>query len=325
VTLPDAPTMRDVLAARRVITRYLPPTPLWSYPALSNVAGAELWLKHENAQPTGAFKVRGGINLLSNLAAEERDAGVVSASTGNHGQSLAYAALLLGLRCTIVMPEPVNPSKRLGLESLGADIEVVGDRFDESRRYAAELAERTGARYVHPANEPLLVAGVATLYLEIFERQPDLAAVFVPIGGGSGAAGACLVAEAVAPGCDVIAVQSSAAPAAYESYRAGRVVSRPNETAIEGVATGEGFELPLSVLRGRLADFLVVADRDVRQAQYLLLTHARTLAEGAGAVALAGFLQVADRYAGKRVGVAVTGGNASPAEVEQVLAAGAPA
>ena len=313
------PTVTDALAARQVVGRHLPPTPVWSYPALDRATGARLSVKLENTQPTGAFKVRGGINLLSRLTEAERRAGVVVFSTGNHGQSIAYAARLVGVPCCVVMPHPANPSKVLAMRALDATVQVHGESLEDARDHAELLAERDGKRLVHPANEPLLIAGVATLYLELLEAQPDLDAVFVPVGGGSGAAAACLVTSAVAPDCDVVAVQSSASPAAYESFHAGSCLTRPNRTVVEGLATGQAYELTQSMLRGRLARFLLVTDAKIRQAQHLLLTHARILAEGAGATALAGLRADPARYAGKRVGIVVTGGNASPEEVRAVL------
>jgi threonine dehydratase len=309
-----------VRAARAAIAGYLEPTPAWGAPALDEVAGASVVIKHEEVQPTGAFKVRGGLNLLAGMTPGERARGVVSASTGNHGQSLAYAAAALGGRCRIVMPEPVNPTKVRALRGWGAELVVHGDTMEAATAHARELAERDGARFVHPANEPALIAGVGTLYLELLTAHPELEYLLVPVGGGSGAAAACLVAASVAPGCRVIAVQSVESRAAHDSWRDGRPLERPNRTVLEGLAIGSGYALTQAVLRRHLADFVLVGDEQVRAAQLLLLTHAHTLAEGAGAAALAGLLAVAPRLAGARVGIVVTGGNASPAELATVLA-----
>jgi threonine dehydratase len=300
----------------------LVPTPSWGAPALDELTGCRVLLKHEQVQPTGAFKVRGGLNLLAGMTPAERAAGLITASTGNHGQSLAYAAHRYGTRCRIVLPEPVNPTKVRALRGWSAEVLAHGNCMEEAGAHAARLAERDGARLVHPANEPALIAGVGTLYLELLTAHPELDYLVVPVGGGSGAASACLVAAAVAPNCQVIGVQAAASPAAHDSWRAGRELSRPNRTTIEGLAIGAGHSSTQAVLRSGLADFVLVDDARIRAAQLLLLTHAHTLAEGAGAASLAGLLALGERLAGATVGVIVTGGNASPAEVSTVLGAG---
>src|SRR5262249_5843946 len=214
------PTLADVLDARRRIAPYLRPTPLYGYGALDELVGADVFVKHENHQPVGAFKVRGGVNLVSQLGDDERAHGVIAASTGNHGQSIAYAARLFDVRATICVPEDANPVKVASMRALGAELVFHGRDFDDAREHCQRLAAENGHRYVHSGNEPLLIAGVGTATLEILEEQPSIDAVIVPVGGGSGAAGACVVAAAVKPEVEVIGVQSSAAPAAYRSWRA---------------------------------------------------------------------------------------------------------
>jgi threonine dehydratase len=314
------PTVTDALRARRLIRDVLPPTPLWSYPALDPGPAAAVHVKHENTQPTGAFKVRGGLALLASMTADERARGIVGYSTGNHAQSLAYAAARHGTPCTIVMPERPNPGKARAVTALGAELIEHGATFDEAGPYAARLAAERGARLVSAADEPEIVAGVATAYLELFEQAPDLDAVLVPVGSGSGAAAACLVAAAVAPDCRVVAVQSAASPAAYESWRAGRLVERPNRTRAEGLATGTGFALPQALMRAGLADFLLVDDEDIARAQGSLMRDAHTLAEGAGAAAYAALHAHPDAFAGQRVAVVCTGGNAQEAEIAAAIA-----
>ncbi|WP_459802019.1 threonine ammonia-lyase [Herbidospora sp. RD11066] len=309
--------MRDILRAASLLARHIPPTPMWSYPVLNTVAGAELWVKHENTQPIGAFKVRGGITLLAALPGRER--GVVAWSTGNHAQSIAFAARLFGVPCAIVMPENPNPSKVAAVEALGATVVVGGATMVEAADVARSEADRLGRRLVSPADEPEIIAGVGTLYLEILRDQPDLDAIVVPVGSGTGAAAACLVARALAPGCQVIGVQSSAAPAAHDSWRLGEMVLRPMKTKVDGLATGSAYTMPQAVMRDLLTDFLLVTDDEIRSAQRLLLTHAHTLAEGAGAAALAGVLSRREEFAGKKIAIVVSGGNAGPAELEAVL------
>jgi threonine dehydratase len=314
------PTIDDILAARKVIEPHLPPTPLWSYPVLNAAVGAEVHVKHENVQPVGAFKVRGGLTLLAGLTAEERRRGLVTWSTGNHAQSIAYASAVYDTACTVVMHAAAAPNKVEAVRALGAEVVLHGANLEDARAWA--LANAGDRVVVSPGDTPGLIAGVGTLYVEIIEARPDLDAVVVPVGSGTGAAGAVLAAAALAPGCRVYGVQSSASPAGHDSWRAGELVERPNRTRVDGVATGHGYALPQAVLRGGLADFLLVDDDAIADAQRLLATHAHTLAEGAGAAALAGVLSRPDLFAGRRVAVVCTGGNASAAEIARLSPAG---
>ncbi|WP_059008811.1 threonine ammonia-lyase [Streptomyces specialis] len=309
------PTITDALRARRLLADHLPPTPMWSYPALDAAVGATVLVKHENVQPTGAFKVRGGLTLLAGMDPAERAHGVVGYSTGNHAQSLAYAAARFGAPCVIVMPEHPNPVKERAVRALGAELIEHGPDLGAAAEHAAKVAADRGMRLVSAADEPDLIAGVATAYLEVFEAEPALDAVVVPVGGGSGAAAACMVAAAVAPGCRVIAVQSAASPAAYDSWRAGVPLTRPSRTRVEGLATGSGFPLTQAMLRSHLADFTLVDDDAIAEAQWTLMRDAHTLAEGAGAAALAAVLADPARFAGQRVAVMCTGGNAGEREI----------
>ena len=213
------PTFADVLSAAAAIRPYLSPTPLLRHPLLGHALGTEVWVKHENHQPTGAFKVRGGINLLSRLGPDERARGVIAASTGNHGQSVAYAAALFGSRAVVCVPEGANRVKVAAIKAWGAEVVEHGRDFDEARLHCEQLAAEGGHRYVHSGDEPLLIAGVATETLEIVEQQPAIDVVVVPVGGGSGAAGACIVAGALGGRLEVIGVQSEAAPAAFRSWQ----------------------------------------------------------------------------------------------------------
>ncbi len=193
--------MKLIWEARRRIAPYLQPTPLYSYPLLSDLVGAEIHVKHENHQPTGAFKVRGGINLIGSMPEQEKALGVITASTGNHGQSIAYASRLFGVRSVIGVPENCNPSKLAAMKSWGAEIVIHGSDFDETREYVERLAAERGMRYIHPANEPLLIAGVATIALEVLEELPEAEVLICPVGGGSSCAGAPLgESEAVRSG-----------------------------------------------------------------------------------------------------------------------------
>ncbi|GAB3801947.1 hypothetical protein GCM10027605_20410 [Micromonospora zhanjiangensis] len=240
---------------------------------------------------------------------------MVSFSTGNHSQSLAYAGAALGVRCVLVMPAEANPAKVRAVRALGAEAVLHGADLAGAQEHAEHLARTEKMHLVSPGDTRELIAGVGTLYLEIVAAVPDLDAIVVPVGSGTGAAAASVVTTALAPSCRVVAVQSAAAPAAHDSWRAGACVTRPNLTRVEGLATGRGFDLPQRMMRSRLADFLLVTDERIGVAQRLLASHAHTLAEGAGAAGVAALLDHRDAFAGQRVAVVCTGGNASPAEL----------
>jgi len=309
------PDLADVLAARQRIAPYLRATPLYRYPALDALTGAQVWVKHENHQPVGAFKVRGGVNLISQLGADERRRGVIAASTGNHGQSVAYAADLFGVRAMICVPEQANQVKVESMRALGADVVFHGRDFDEAREYCEKQASEHGYRYVHSGNEPALIAGVATYALEILEDQPDAEAIVVPVGGGSGAAGTCLVAKAMRPSIEVIGVQSEAAPAAYRSWQIGALVEDSTSTFAEGLATRTAFELPQRILQNLLDDFVLVSEDALKDATRLMIEKTRNLVEPAGAAALAAVLSAPQRFAGRKVAIVCSGGNISPAQL----------
>ena len=305
------PTFADVLGAAARIRPHLAATPLRRSPSVSDAVGADVFLKYEFHLPTGAFKVRGGINLISQLSDTEREVGVIAASTGNHGQSVAYAARLFGVKAIICAPENSNPAKVEAMHDLGATVKLIGADFDEAREACEQLAAEHGYRYVHSGNEPLLIAGVGTHTLEILSEAPEIDVIIVPIGGGSGAAGASIVAKAVNPKIAVIGVQSENAPSAYLSWRAGKRVEATNSTWAEGLATRTPFELPQQILRRLLDDFILVSDDAISDAVHFLLGRNRTLVEGAGAAAVAAAFALKERLAGLRVALILSGGNIS--------------
>jgi threonine dehydratase len=321
MTATHIPDLADVLTARERIAPYLRPTPLYRYPVLDTLTGARLRVKHENHQPVGAFKVRGGVNLISQLSAAERERGVTSASTGNHGQSIAYAANLFGVRATIFVPEQANPVKVESMRALGAHIEFHGRDFDDAREQCEKESAEHGYRYIHSGNEPALIAGVGTYTLEILAERPDTEVIVVPVGGGSGAAGACLVANAVRPSIEVIGVQSAAAPAAYRSWQAGSLVEDSTSTFAEGLATRTAFELPQQILRDLLDDFVLVSDAELAQATRLMIEKTRNLVEPSGAAALAAVLADPARFADRDVTIVCSGGNISPAQLTALWSA----
>lgn len=315
----NKPSFLDVLHARKVIAQYLPRTPLYHYPLLDELLGAHVYVKHENYQPIGAFKVRGGVNLLSRLSPEEKLRGVITASTGNHGQSIAYAAKLFGVRAVIAVPTNANPIKVAAMKGFGAEIVIGGIDFDDCRAYCERQALENGMRYVSSGDEPLLLAGVATHTLEIFEELPEVDMIFVPVGGGSGAAGACLAAKAINPQTQIIAVQSSAAPSAYLTWRNRKAVFDKMQTIAEGLATRAPFMLPQEILWDSLDDFLLVDDSDLKKCVRLFLEKAKSLSEPAGAASLAGALKIRERVQGMTIALILTGGNISPEQLRECL------
>jgi len=315
----NPPTFLDVLKAKQNITPHLPRTPLFNYPALDQATGLNLYIKHENYQPIGAFKVRGGINLISQLSPNEKTRGVITASTGNHGQSIAYAARLFDVPATIVVPEGANEVKVNAMRALGANIIFHGPDFDAAREHCERLAEERHLRYIHSGNEPHLIAGVGTHTLEILEELPDVEFILVPIGGGSGAAGASLVAKTLNPKIRVIGVQAERAPAAYKSWKGRALVEDTNATSAEGLATRTAFILPQKMLWELLDDFILVSDDAMRTAIVLYLRKAKTLAEPAGAAALAAALQLATQLRGRKVALILSGGNITPEQLSAIL------
>ena len=316
----QAPTIRDVYRARRTIAPYFQRTPLHYSMGLSELLEADVYIKHEEHLPLGAFKSRGGVNLLSNLSEEEKRQGLITSSTGNHGQSIASAGREFGVRVLIGLPENANPVKVAAMRSLGAELIFHGENFDDAREYCERLAREEGYRYVHAVNEPLLIAGVGTASLEIIEELPDIDVMLLPLGGGSGIAGACIVAKTIDPSIQVYAVQSEAAPAAYLSWKKGELVEAPMDTFADGIATKAGYGLPQQIMADLLDDFLLVSDDDIRRAIGLLVEKAHTLAEPAGATALAGAVRHADLLKGKKVSVTVSGANITAERLAEALA-----
>lgn len=315
------PTLQDVFKARNLIRQYLQlPTPFLRSPALSQMLGAEIYIKYENHQPICAFKVRGGLNLLANLSAEEKRRGVITASTGNHGQSIAYAAKVFQTKAVIVMPMESNPDKVEAMRHLGAEILFHGKDFDESRLFAEQLAQEKGYRYVHPANEPLLIAGVGTIGLEIMEAVPDIDVIISPVGGGSGVSGNAIVAKRINPRIQVIGVQSEKAPAVYRSWKAGKMVETDKvETFAEGLATRVPFALTFEIIQDLVDELILVSEDELRQAILLLLEKTHNLAEGAGAASTAGAFKIRERLQGKKVALVLSGGNLPLQVLQEII------
>lgn len=326
-------TFDGVVAAAESLAPHLAQTPAWRYEALSRAVGRDIVVKHENMQPTGSFKVRGGLTLAGQLTADERRAGLVTCSTGNHAQSIAFAARAAGTRAVIVMPECAPSVKVEAVRALGAEVVIEGPTLAEASAHARELSARNGMRFVNPGNDPAVIHGHATVYLELLQANPEIEEIYVPIGSGSGAAGACLVRDMIAPHVRVIGVQSNGATAAYDSWTSGVMHCRPAATRVSGLATARGFETPQAIMRGDaggagslgLQAFELVSDDDIDAAALLLAKHARVLAEGAAAASLAGLVaRTNSAQLDARRGTAavvVTGGNISADEWTRLAAA----
>jgi len=315
----EPPTFADIVAARAFISPYLPKTPLVRIPKLSELLNCDYYAKLDNLQPVGAFKVRGGVNLVGSL--DQSHDTLVTASTGNHGQSIAFAGRVFKKRVIIYAPaENVNEMKVQAMRELGAEVRLHGRDFDEARLETERVARAEGFRYVHSANEPHLIAGVGTIGLEIFEDLADVDVIIAPAGGGSCAAGNCIVAQQLNPNVKVIAVQSEAAPAMWHAWRNHNLNPYPTmKTEHEGLATRTPFELTNRVLWPLLHDFLLVGDEEINDAISLLARHARQVVEGAGAASLAGAIKMREQLRGKKVVGIVSGGNITPERFAKVI------
>ncbi len=315
------PTLYDVIQAKGRIAAHVTRTPLHRYIGLEKLIGAaEVHVKHENHQRLGAFKMRGGINLLSQLSRDELDRGVSTASSGNHGQSIAYAAGVFGSKAYIAVPMGANPGKVASMRNLGAEVIHHGAYFDESREYIERLSREEGYRYIHAVNEPRLIAGVGTYGLEILEDLPDVDVIVVPVGGGSGASGVCITAKSINPDIEVIGVQAQQAPAGYLSWQRGEVVEASMKSVAEGLATGSGYELALKILGKWLDDFILVTDEEMDAAIVTHLEQTHNLTEHAGAASLAGAMKIRERLEGKKVVLVMSGGNLSIDHLKGALA-----
>lgn len=314
------PTIQDLYAARPRVYASLKPTPLLKHPLLDDALGLDVYVKHENHNPTCAFKVRGGLNLVAQLGPEDRARGVISASTGNHGQSIAFASKLHGVCCRIVVPVGNNPDKNAAMRAMGAEVLEHGRDFDEARERVERMVEDEGWRYVHSANEPDLIAGVGTYAVEIFEALPDVDVILVPIGGGSGACGCCIARSAFGAKARVIGVQAARADAFARSWRGGeRVVAERADTFAEGMATRVTFDLTFSLLKAQLDDIVTLEEGQLEDGVRMALQLTHNLAEGAGGSSLAAAKTFGDTLRGKKVVCVMSGGNIDGATLRRIL------
>ncbi len=312
----------DVLSARERLRPHLRPTPLRSYPALDDAVGSgtRVLVKHENFQPTGAFKVRNGLSALTALPQDALRRGVVAATRGNHGLGLAWAGKRLGAPVTVCVPLGNNPEKNAAVRGLGARLVEEGRDYDESVRAAERLVREEGLVLVHSTNDPTVVAGAGTLTLEMLEEAPGIEALVFSVGGGSQAVGGLTVARAMKPGLPVYAVQAAGASAIHDAWHLGEPVSKPSaETFADGLATRNTYPFTFGALREGLAGFVTAADAEIAEALRLLLATTHTLVEGAGAAGLAGLLKLREALAGRTVGIVLSGANIDGETLRRVL------
>lgn len=322
---PQEVSLDNIRAAGEVVYRTLKPTPLMDYPLLNTELGARAFLKHENHLPTGAFKVRGGLNFMHHFAAAKTHHGVITATRGNHGQSVALAASLHSIPSTVVVPFGNNPEKNAAMWAYGARLVEYGRDFDEAREEVARLAESENLRFIHSANEPHLINGVGTYALEIFESLQELGqqadAVFVPIGMGSGLCGVITAFRQLSPETKIYGVQSEAAPSHYLSWKAGKAVSTETaDTFADGIATRFTAEVTLQIILNGVDEIVLVSDDEIREAIRLLWRTTHNLVEGAGAAATAATIKLRDRLKGQNVVNVISGGNLETATISRIFA-----
>jgi threonine dehydratase len=311
-------TLDDVqLAAERIKGRVVR-TPLIPSHAISCLTGAEVLLKLDNLQVTGAFKERGAANRLSMLSPAERGCGVIAMSAGNHAQAVARHASLLGIAATIVMPKFTPSTKVTRTASWGANVVLVGETLAEAAAHAHDLAAKHSLVFIHPYDDPGIIAGQGTMALEMLQDAPDLDALIIPVGGGGLLAGCLVAATTLNPGIAVYGAEVETY-AAMAQRIAGRSVSVGGATIAEGIAVRDIGEIPFEMVRRRVAGILVTPERAIEEAIGLLVECAKTVAEGAGATGLAALLAHPERFRGKKVGVAITGGNIDARILSNVL------
>jgi threonine dehydratase len=305
----------DIDDARRAAERLRPhlgPTPLRDYPPLDRVVGMgiRVLVKHENHQPTNAFKVRNGLSAVTALDVDVRRRGVIAASRGNHGLGLAWAGKRLGAPVMVVVPHGNNREKNAAIRGLGAELVEEGADYDESVSAAEKLMAEGGLTMIHSANNKDVLAGAATVTLELLSEAPDLDAIIVAVGGGSLAVGALAVARALKPSLEIYGVQAVGAAATHEAVTTGQVRTWPEaKTFADGIATRAPYELAWPALRAGLSGILTVTDAEIAASMRTLLSTTHQLVEGAGAAGLAGLVKLRERLQGRRVAVVLTGGN----------------
>ncbi|MDW6004642.1 threonine ammonia-lyase [Vibrio mangrovi] len=305
----------EVLKAKSTISRYLSPSPLIRYENLSRTLNCHLYIKHENYNPTGSFKIRGGINIMSHIK-DRQIKGVVTFSTGNHGLSVGTSAKQFNIPSIIVVPNETNPAKIQLIKDTGANVIEAGNNFDEAAQVVTALNEEKGYYYVHPANEPLLINGIGTEFLEIIETLPDIDAIILPLGGGSEVAATVTTLKILKPEIEIYAVQARASCAAYSSWKNREICMRNNGTFAGGLATGAGYETTFNLYKDALADFILLDEAEILRGIALAAHYTHNMVEGAGSSTLMAAWKLKERLAGKNVVLQFSGANASAAEIK---------
>ena len=311
-------SLNEAIRARAVVSSFVKPTQLTRYEGLSRLLSADIFVKHENHNPTGSFKIRGGINLMHHLKQFDLP-GVITFSTGNHGLSVATAAKWLGHKAVVVVPEQNNPAKNRKIRETGAELIEAGRTFEETSVTVEQVSREQGLYYVHPADEPHLINGVGTEFLEILEEEPDIDVMIVPLGAGSEAAAAITVLKTIRPPMEVIAVQAQDSPAAYMSWKTKKLATAVNTTFAGGFATGKTYETTFKIYCDGLNDFILLSEEEIYQSMGMAFYYTQNLVEGAGGSTLMGALKLKDRIVGKKAVLQMSGGNASAEEFEKAM------
>jgi threonine dehydratase len=322
-----AVSLDDVRAAEKRIRPFIERTPLRSYPALDAAVGhgIRVLVKHENHLPTNAFKIRNGLSAMTALASHMRKRGVVSASTGNHGQGVAYAGMKLGISVTVVVPNGNNPDKNAAVTALGAQLIEFGTTYDDAAAESERISRDEGLTLVHSTNNRDVIAGAGTMTLEVLEQTDDLDAMVIAVGGGSQAVGALAVLSELRPTVRVFAVGASGAPAVYESWKAGAPSPPiPPKTLAEGIATAKSYDMTLRSLCDGLDGFVTVSDDEIIDATRLMISGTHNLAEPAGAAGLAGLFKLRRELEGRSVCVVLSGSNLDAETLRKVVGIGRP-
>ncbi len=312
---------QDIQAAEQRLQGHLLRTPCVASQTLSDITGAQVFLKFENLQFTASFKERGACNKLAQLTPEQSARGVIAMSAGNHAQGVAYHAQRLGLHAVIVMPRFTPGVKVERTRGFGAEVILHGDTLEESRSHAFALAEQRQLTFVHPYDDDAIIAGQGTVALEMLEDVPDLDTLIIAIGGGGLISGMATVAKALRPSMEVVGVQTVRFPAMFNALK-GTQHAQGTSTIAEGIAVGTPGRIPMDVIRARVDDLLLVDEGDIEQALVMLLEVEKTLVEGAGAVGLAALLKYPERFKGKRVGLVLCGGNIDPLLLAAIIERG---
>lgn len=311
-------SLNETIRAKSIVSQVIKPTQLIRYEGLSHVLSADIFVKHENHNPTGTFKIRGGVNLMHHLQ-HQKVPGVITFSTGNHGISVATAAKWFGRKAVVVVPEHNNPAKNRKILQTGAELIESGKTFEESSRTVEQICKQRDLYYVHPADEPHLINGVGTEFLEIIEDIPDIDIMIVPLGAGSEAAAAITVLKTIRPTIEVIAVQAKNSPAAYTSWITKTMMTAENTSFAGGFATGKAYQTTFDIYCNGLNEFLLLSEDEIYESIGIAYYYTQNLVEGAGSSTLMAAWKLKERIQGKKVVLQMSGCNASVEEVEKAM------